>query len=240
MPEIISSRSNPRIKDAALLSRNPKRERFLIEGFHMVEMAFSAGCLDEVFAVQDPHYADVRTTLVTEEIIDKISVSKNPEPIVGIAHLPENKPLGERILVLDRVQDPGNVGTLIRTAIAFGFNDIVLLPGTCSPINPKTIASTQGVLFLANLLIADDLEKAFETLRLKGVPIVGTALKGAEDLDSFSASCDRGIALVLGNEGRGISDWVRERCTHLVRIPMRNMESLNVGVAGGILMHRFR
>ena len=229
MSEIISSRANPKVKDTALLSKNPTSERFLIEGFHMVEMAFSAGCLDEVFATKDPGFSGVKTTLVTNEIIKKISVSKNPEPV-----------LGSRILVLDRVQDPGNVGTLIRTAIAFGFEDVMFLPGTCSPLNSKAIASTQGALFVANLVICESAEIGFEALRLSGAPVIGTALQGAQDLDSLTISPERGIALVLGNEGRGISQWVRERCECLVRIPMANIESLNVGVAGGILMHHFR
>ena len=240
MSEIISSRANPKVKDTVLLSKNPTSERFLIEGFHMVEMAFSAGCLDEVFATKDPGFSGVKTTLVTNEIIKKISVSKNPEPVLGIAHLPQNKPLGRRILVLDRVQDPGNVGTLIRTAIAFGFEDVMFLPGTCSPLNSKAIASTQGALFVANLVICESAEIGFEALRLSGAPVIGTALQGAQDLDSLTISPERGIALVLGNEGRGISQWVRERCEYLVRIPMANIESLNVGVAGGILMHHFR
>ena len=179
MSEIISSRANPKVKDTALLSKNPTSERFLIEGFHMVEMAFSAGCLDEVLATKDPGFSGVKTTLVTNEIIKKISVSKNPEPVLGIAHLPQNKPLGSRILVLDRVQDPGNVGTLIRTAIAFGFEDVMFLPGTCSPLNSKAIASTQGALFVANLVICESAEIGFEALRLSGTPVIGTALQGA-------------------------------------------------------------
>ena len=240
MSEIISSRANPKIKDAALLSKNPRPERFLVEGFHMVEMAKAAGCLDEVFAVKDPGFSELKTCLVTREIIEKISVSKNPEPILGIAHLPTNKPLGKKVLVLDRVQDPGNVGTLIRTAASFGFDDVMLLPGTCSPINAKSIASTQGALFLTNLIICKSLEGGFESLRQRGLSVVGTALKGAKDLDSASFSIGAGIALVLGNEGRGISEWVREHCDHLIRIPMKGMESLNVGIAGGILMYHFR
>ncbi|MDY5441736.1 MAG: RNA methyltransferase [Candidatus Enteromonas sp.] len=236
MADKYTSRSNPKIKFLAQIARKPMPECFLVEGFHMVQMAAEEGALTEVFALEDPHIQGVKTSLVTREIIDKVCVSKNPEPICGLCSLKRNdEPLGERILVLDHLQDPGNVGTLLRTAVAFGFDDVWLLPNTCSPFNPKSLASSQGAIFKVRLHTAkyDDLEK----LHGQGYAILGTALRDSVPMEDYPVP--EKLALVLGNEGKGMTEEAIKKCDTMLKISIRSMESLNVAAAGAIFLHKF-
>ena len=240
MPEIITSPANPKIKDAVRIRKSPSTEAFVVEGFHLVEMAREKNLLCKVFAVKDPGFPEVDTVLVPLEIIEKISSSKTPEPILGIARLPKGKDsLGKRVLLLDRLQDPGNVGTLIRTALAFGFEDVVFAPGTCSPMNSKSIAASQGAVFGAQLHFLKDSVSFVEALKKDGYRIIGSALKDSRSLDGFAVSKEEPMVLIIGNEGQGMSESLLAICDDVVRIPMGNIDSLNAAIAGGILMERF-
>lgn len=234
--ERLSSPSNPRVKELAALAKSPRPERFLVEGFHMVEDAYAEGCLDEVYAVEEVAFPGVKTTLLSPAALAKIAVSKHPEGILGLAHLEKKGRNGERALVLDRVQDPGNVGTLLRTAVAFDYRDVYFLPGSCSPMNPKTLSSTQGAIFKARLHFPASEEALLSDLRAEGYFLIGSALRGANPLEGVAPFPSR-HALFLGNEGQGMSEKLLSSCDALLKISMSSMESLNVGVAGGILMH---
>lgn len=240
MPEVITSLSNPRIKEAVALRKNPSAQAFVVEGFHLVETAREKGLLDRVFACEDPIFPDVETWIVPKAAIEKMASSKTPEPILGIAHLPEDKKeLGNKVLLLDRLQDPGNVGTLIRTALAFGFEDIVFAPGTCSPMNSKSIAASQGALFGVSLHFPADVLQFCKKAQKEGFLVVGSALKNAISLDDFPQEKGEKMILVVGNEGKGMSKSLQAVCDYLVRIPMGNIDSLNAAIAGGILLERF-
>ena len=239
MIDRISSRTNPRVKAASEIARKPSSASFVIEGFHLVEMAKEAGLIDEIFATEDAKAEGQNIHIVTRDIIDKIAVSKSPEPILAIAHKPEAvEPLGPRVLVLDRVQDPGNVGTLLRTALSFGFNDVVFLPGTCSPFNAKAIASSQGAIFPLRLRFPKSETAFVEEMKALGYRIIGSALQGAKPLETYQ-SVNKELCLIVGNEGRGMSPFLLKSSDDLLKISMCGIDSLNVGVAGGILMHHF-
>lgn len=234
MSETILSRNNPHIKELALLKKGDP-SLFLVEGHHLVEMAFEADLLEEVLCLKDPCLKGVRTILTSEEVIAKLAFSKSPEPIIGVCRKVNKSDLSsERILLLDRVQDPGNVGTLLRTALAFSFGTVLSIKGSASFYNPKTIASSQGAIFKLGLEEGLEEEEALALLKEKGYYLLGSSLEGGRPFDEISLPPK--LCLILGNEGQGMSERLKRGSDSLSYIPISNIDSLNVGVAGGILM----
>ncbi|MCR5491031.1 MAG: RNA methyltransferase, partial [Bacilli bacterium] len=233
--DVITSRANAKVK-AAFALKGKGGEAFLVEGFHLVEMAYGHGCLEEVFALEEPSFRFDNVHIVTPEIIDKLASSSHPEPIVGIAKKPGSAALSKRkAVVFDRIQDPGNVGTLLRSALAFGFEDAVFLPGTCSPYNIKAIQASQGAIFGINMVFPSSVEEGFGLLKDNGYRIIGTALSD-KSMKAEGYAYPPTFALVLGNEGQGMGEYALSHCDDLLKISMRGIDSLNVGVAGSILM----
>lgn len=238
MKERIVSKANPRVKELVHLGFHPSPFSFLIEGKHMVDMAFERGLLLEVFSLNEVDYPGVKTTLIGEEVLDKIAPSKTPSGIVGIAKAPSKEQVGDA-LVLDRVQDPGNVGTLLRSALSFGFKNVYFLPGTASPFSSKVLASSQGAIFGLSLHFSLDPMETLDELSTQGYFLLSTALRDAKPISSFHRG-EKRLALILGNEGRGIDEKILVRSDERLFIEMEEMESLNVGVAGGIAMYLLR
>lgn len=240
MKDRITSRTNPKVKEAAAIKGKPAAGRFLVEGFHLCEMAYKANCLLEVFALEDPRLEGVDVHLVTEEIIEKLALSKSPEGIVGVAKLPqfqESEP--KRILVLDRVQDPGNVGTLLRTALCFGFGEVIFLKGSALPYSPKAIASSQGAVFSVRIKVGVEAQGLVEGLKEKGYEVVGSSLSRSVNYETYKPNKGK-VALILGNEGQGICGEILCKTDLNLLIPITGIDSLNVAVAGGILMCHLR
>lgn len=235
----ITSTSNPRIKELA--KTKPSQELFIVEGYHLAEMAYEHGMLDELYigeGVSVP-FEGKKTFRASYEVIKKLSSSVTPEPVVGICHY--NKPsisLYNRVVVLDRLQNPGNIGAILRCAVAFGFTDIFFLPGTCSPFNPKSIAASQGALFPLSIHFFGSEEEMLSKLKEEDVRIYGTSLRDSAPFEQYPFDPTEKMAFVLGNEGKGVSETLLAACDQRFRIKMEGIESLNVSVAAGILFHR--
>lgn len=227
---MITSLANEKIKEAAKLLEKKYRDKtstFLVEGFHLVEEARNANLLLEVFTSDE----SVAGTLVSRGVIKKLSSTETPQPIVGIVKKPSTKELNNKVLVLDNVQDPGNVGTLIRTAIAFGFDSIIVKGADV--FSPKVIRASQGGIFKLNIIQTDDIKSFFGL----GHTVIGALLdKEAKSYNEIEVP--KKLMLVLGNEGQGISNEVISVLDEKVYIPI-SFESLNVAVAGGILMNEY-
>ena len=235
MKETITSKANPRVKELCATRDHPSPSSFLIEGKHMVDMAFERGLLDQVIASVPVDYPGVDVLSVSREVLEKIAPSKTPSGILGIAHAGQEKKEGDYLL-LDRVQDPGNVGTLLRSALSFGFKRIYVLPGTASPFSSKALASSQGAIFGLDIRLCKEGPSTLMSLSEKGVTVLGTSLRNAIPISSYRRG-EGDIALLLGNEGRGVSEELLGLCSKNLYIEMKEMESLNVGVAGGIAMY---
>ena len=235
MKETITSKANPRVKELCATRDHPSPSSFLIEGKHMVDMAFQRGLLDQVIASVPVDYPGVDTLSVSREVLEKIAPSKTPSGILGIAHAGLEKKEGDYLL-LDRVQDPGNVGTLLRSALSFGFKKVYVLPGTASPFSSKALASSQGAIFGLDIRLCKEGPSTLMSLSAKGVTVLGTSLRNAIPISSYHRG-EGDIALLLGNEGRGVSEELLGLCSKNLYIEMKEMESLNVGVAGGIAMY---
>ena len=153
---------------------------------------------------------------------------------MAVCNKPESKDIGNKIIVLDNIQDPGNLGTIIRSSVAFNFDTIVLSKDTVDVYNSKVIRATQGMLFKVNIIIAD-LEEFINNINSE-YKIIGTNVVNGKKIKDFK-NVEK-FAIIMGNEGQGVSSKVAQLCHENIYIPMnKNCESLNVGVAASIIMY---
>ena len=239
----ITSLTNERIKTWTKLHQTKYRRetgQFLIEGQHLIEEAQQAGLIETLIGVKGvPHRFQCETMVeVSPEIMRKLCVTESNSNFVAVCSnwLPP-KTWGERVLLLDTLQDPGNVGTIIRTAYSFGFDSVVVSENSVDLTNEKVIRASQGAIFHIPVLQVD-LGETIQNLKSRGISVIGTGLQGANDLHSLPLS--NTVAFVLGNEGQGIRPEILALCDTVVKIEMNTFESLNVAVAAGILCYRFR
>lgn len=237
MNEIITSVQNPKIKEAAKL-KDGKSPLFLVEGFHLTEMALRAGAVELLYAVK-PYEANRPVTLVSPEVLKKLSSVMTPEGIVAVCHKAALKPISSpRVLYLDGVADPGNVGTLLRTALSFGFTDVLLGQGSVSLYNSKTIGASQGALFNLNVKENATLSDLEDLKEKQEYALLSTDLNSATSLKELTPRAKE--VLILGNEARGVSPAIQKLADLRLRLEMSGIDSLNVAVAGGILMYELR
>lgn len=240
----IESVKNPTVKAWKKLLTKKERDRsgrFLIEGYHLVEEALKEQLVIEVIVNQDIDkqppiiIEETEVIYVTNEVMKAICDTETPQGIAAVCEKP-SIPLDiekvQKLLLLDRVQDPGNMGTLIRTADAAGMDAVILGEGCADPYNPKVVRSTQGSLFHLPI-VKVDLAAFIETLT---IPVYGTALEGGVHFETVAKS--DAFALLVGNEGQGVAQELLEKTTQNLYIPIYGKcESLNVGVAAGIFMY---
>jgi TrmH family RNA methyltransferase len=238
MSEVITSKDNLKVKEA-YKNKDGKGEYFLVEGFHLVEMALRSKTVSLLFSIQD-YPAAVPTYLVTPEIITKLSSTLHPEGIVALCKKTASRPLSSpRLLYLDHVSDPGNVGTLLRTALAFGYQDVVLSEGSAEVYSSKVLLASQGAIFSLNVTQSKQMAKDdLSLLKNAGYTVISTSLKDAKAPEEIPVKGK--LALILGNEARGVQEELLSGSDAIVKIPMGGIDSLNVGVAGGILMYLFQ
>ena len=239
--ERIDSSSNQRIKNWAKLLQKKERDRtglFLAEGDHLIEEALKAGIVEVILSDHAEDYSFEPRIQVPSHITAKLSGSTSGAHSVAVCRQISAKPEHwDRILILDGVQDPGNLGTLIRTAVSFGFDAVFCSENTCDFYNEKVIRSTQGALFQIPIL-RQDLAALVESLKEQGITVIATTLEKAIPLSEMKKP--QQAAVILGNEGNGVRHELQEQADLRVRIEMNGFESLNVAVAGGIIMYSLR
>lgn len=246
----ITSTSNETIK--YFISLNDKKtrmnaKRFIVEGYHLVNEASKTNLLEAVISSDEKELKkinNVKRYLVNDAIINKIATTKNPQNILGIVKMldhnitnlvPIIKENKTKLIMLDDVNDPGNLGTIIRTAAGLGYDGIIMSPNTVDLYNEKVIRSTQGVMFKIPIIKAN-LQEVIKMLKKEKVFCIGTALTNAKDVKHITKK-DK-FAICLGNEAKGISKEVLDNMDENVKIAMNNdVESLNVSIAAGIIMY---
>ena len=239
----ISSKQNTKIKEIGKLisdnSYRKERKEFVIEGFHLLEMALEDNLVKAIFSLEPIKNIDEKITnyIVSEDILKKISTQKNPQGVIAICSMrKENEISHNNVLYLDGVSDPGNLGTLLRTALAFSFKDVILSKGSVSLYNEKTISSSQGAIFRLNIISGD--EQNLINLKEKGYKILATEIKGSVELKNIKKS-DKQV-LILGNEAHGVNEKILNLADERIRIDINEIESLNVAICGAIMMHYLR
>lgn len=231
---MIASLENQKVKFLCKLNLakyRKKEKMFIVEGKHLVDEARKYALLVEAFSIHD---IDGYTQL-SEAVMKKICNTDTVVSEIGLCKMIDNNSLSNRLLILDAVQDPGNMGALMRSACAFGFKTIILGEGCVDIYNDKVIRSSQGAIFKLNY----QYQKLDEFLPLlNDYEVYGTDVVNGIMLDNVDNT--NNIAIVLGNEGNGISKEVKNVIKRNIYIPIENTESLNVSVAGGIIMYKFR
>ncbi|MDF2716005.1 MAG: hypothetical protein K0R28_2930 [Paenibacillus sp.] len=253
--EPILSLHNPRVKLWAQLLEKKGRDKqgsYLVEGIHLVQEALKCnasvetllyseerGIPDEIEALVLSE-AELECVPVSEQVLAKCSDAQTPQPVIAIvrkaAHSAETLldiPNG-LVVVTDGLQDPGNLGTIIRSADAVGASGVVLGKGTVDLYNPKTVRSTMGSLFHVAVVEADLLPLLAQA-KSRGIRLVNTSLQAKQTC--YEADFTSATWLVLGNEGKGVSPEVAEQIDDHVIIPMKGQaESLNVAMAATVLL----
>lgn len=190
---LYTSIDNKKIKDIKKLNTKKYRDKvglFLVEGEHLVLEAYKTGYLKELILEENEIFPlDVETNYVTNNVLNYISELDTPQKVIGICKKIENNELGDRLLILDDIQDPGNLGTIIRSSVAFNIDTIILSDNSVDLYNSKVIRASQGLLFHMNIIRCDLL---LELPRLKDLDyyIYGTKVTHGHDLKTLEKNLD--------------------------------------------------
>ena len=252
---MITSTANEKIKHVTELVRNAKARRkeglFVVEGTRIAaeipkealvecfvsEDFSSSGTTGEIF----PY--DVDVTPVSSAVFRKMSDTQNPQGIICVCRksafseedLPKDPGCALKLLILEGIQDPGNLGTMVRTAEGAGFDAVIADNSTVDVYNPKVTRSTMGSVFRVPVIYTSDLPGVIDRLQKSAVTVFAAHLKGS--IDYRDVKYGNRIAFMIGNEGAGLTDEICKMADTLVRIPMHGkLESLNAAVAAAILM----
>ena len=236
---LYSSIDNNKIKELKKLQTKKYRDKknaFLVEGTHLVLEAYKTGYLKELFLEENELLPlDVMTSYMTNNVKNYLSVLDSPTNIIGVCSKKEGTIKGNRIVYLDCIQDPGNLGTIIRSSVAFNIDTLVLSKDTVDLYNSKVIRASQGLIFHLNIVISD-INEFGPSLKDEGYKIYGTRVTHGKDLKTIEKS-DK-FVIIMGNEGNGISEVSSELCDEFIYIDMNSTcESLNVGVATSIILY---
>lgn len=241
---MLTSVQNDKVKNWRKLQKRKERLNsgtFLVEGYHLIEEAWkSEWDIEEIIVQQGSEIPawckDFSVVEVSELVFNHIAQTKTPQGIAAVIAMAQPaKIAGNCVLLIDGIQDPGNLGTMIRTADAAGFDAVLLGNGTVDLYNDKVIRSTQGSLFHISTFQVNLLEEISQ-LKAGGFNIWATALTNAKTYNTLGVS--EKVALIVGNEGAGIQDSLLQAADTVVTIPIHGKaESLNVSVAAGILMY---
>lgn len=250
---VITSTSNEQIKNMIQLKEKAKirkqKKQFVVEGIKMFSEVpkenLKAVYVSESFLRENEEkLQDVCFQTVSDSVFKKISDTVTPQGVMAVVTQSEyslNDILNCRnkekscIVVLDRLQDPGNLGTILRTGEGAGISGVIMSSDCADIYNPKVIRSTMGSIFRVPFTVVDDLPTAIDTIREAGVTTYAAHLQGK---DYNKGVLEKDIALLIGNEARGLSKEVSDRADKLIRIPMEGkVESLNAAVATAILMY---
>ncbi len=245
MIETLTSLKNPRVQAWRALQERKGRLKlgaFLAEGDKMTREALSSAwpvreiLLAEGRALPDWVPAGREVVRLSAHVFDAVSGTRTPQGLAAVVEMAPKPAQGRRLLALDAVQDPGNVGTILRTADAAGFTGALIGPGCADVFSPKVLRSTMGSIFRVGLSFPPSLPDALTALRESGYSVLSSQLDGEPFYDRTDVADT--LVLLIGNEGNGVSAEARAVATHRLRLPMRGgAESLNAAVAAAIMMY---
>lgn len=233
----ITSVNNETIKSLLKLSKKKYRDangKLLVEGEHLLQEVKASGLNHTTYGIGSEFDVEI-----TDAIAHKLSTTQSGSTLFTVVDKPQHgwPQNGKRFILCDGVQDPGNLGTIIRTAHSFGFDAVIVSNDSVDEFNDKVVRSTQGSIFHMPV-IRMSLEDAIARLKGESVSVYATYL--GDNTVPLSAVTDNPIAFVVGSEGQGVSDAVLEKCDGTTKIETGNFESLNVAIATAIICYTFR
>ena len=255
---MITSTSNPQVKNLTMLVKKAKERKnqgvFLVEGTKMVMEAPTAWVkqvyVSETYEKNPEHAGDlsklrqdgVGVETLSDSVFKSVSDTQTPQGILAVVTMPsyelEDLLKGEKthLLILESIQDPGNLGTMVRTGEGAGVTGVIMNKTTVDLFNPKTIRSTMGSIYRVPFYITEDLEETLGELKGAGVNLYAAHLKGKASYDDPDYT--KPTAFLIGNEGNGLTDEIADLADTYIRIPMEGqVESLNAAISATLLMY---
>lgn len=235
----IESLQNPKVKEWTKLKEKKYRDLnnlFLIEGDHLLNEAMVKGVVKEIISTDTLFdFNGIPFYVVNESIMKKLSNQVSGTNVICVCEKLEEKDINGNVCMLDNIQDPGNLGTIIRSAVAFNIDTIIISPDTVDLYNDKVIRSSEGMLFHINV-VKKDLNLAIDELKEKNYKIYGTNVENGTCLKEIGFNNKN--AIIIGNEGNGVKKALQDKCDSLIYIPIiSSCESLNAGVAASIIFY---
>lgn len=248
----IESKSNSLFKDLKKLKEKKKyrdeKKQYIIEGFRFVKEAIKSNTSLEYIIITEDFYSkekgfvdllkidDLKIVIMSKILLDELCYTENPQGIIAVVKIKDSAlKLGDTVILVDKVQDPGNMGTIIRTAHAVGARGVIITKGTVDIYNDKVLRSSMGSIFYVPIIEDYDLELV-KDLKSEGYKLLVSSLQGENNF--FEEDLTGNVIIAVGNEGNGVSDEVYDISDIKVKIPMPgNSESLNVAIATSVMMY---
>ena len=244
---IITSKDNEIIKNIKKLKEKKYRlDSYIVEGIKMVKEAISENQEIALIAIREDFKIDfdtknIKTVIISNKIFNDISDVKTPQGILAVIKKNQNNQIetnSDYILALDSLQDPGNMGTIIRTADSANINQIIINKTTVDPYSPKVIRSTMGAIYRTNIIEVEDLKTTLREMKSKGFQIITTDLKATQSI--YDINYNNKTVVVIGNEANGVSQEILQTADKKVIIPMLGKtESLNASIAASIMIYEY-
>lgn len=244
---IITSKDNEIIKNIKKLKEKKYRlNSYIVEGIKMVKEAINENQEIALIAIREDFKIDfdtknIKTVTISNKIFNDISDVKTPQGILAVIKKNQNNQIetnSDYILALDSLQDPGNMGTIIRTADSANINQIIINKTTVAPYSPKVIRSTMGAIYRTNIIEVEDLKATLKEMKSKGFQIITTDLKATQSI--YDINYNNKTVVVIGNEANGVSQEILQTADKKVIIPMLGKtESLNASIAASIMIYEY-
>ena len=244
---IITSKDNEIIKNIKKLKEKKYRlDSYIVEGIKMVKEAINENQEIALIAIREDFKIDfdtknIKTVTISNKIFNDISDVKTPQGILAVIKKNQNNQIetnSNYILALDSLQDPGNMGTIIRTADSENINQIIINKTTVDPYSPKVIRSTMGAIYRTNIIEVEDLKTTLKEIQSKGFQIITTDLKATQSI--YDINYNNKTVVVIGNEANGVSQEILQTADKKVIIPMLGKtESLNASIAASIMIYEY-
>ncbi len=236
---LYTSKENQKIKNLKKLNDKKYRHEsglFIIETEHLINEAYKNNLLEELILLEGTNTdLDVPTSYVDYKVMKYITNLTTPSNMLGICKFKKESELGNKILVLDGIQDPGNLGTIIRSAVAFNVDTIILGENTVDLYNSKVLRASEGMIFNINI-VNKKLTEFLPNIKKQGYKIIGTKLTDGKNIKTLEKN--NKICIIMGNEGSGIQKDIFDLCDEYVYIDMnKSCESLNVSIATSIILY---